>query len=179
MPQSLSQTHRISIHAPAKGATHHAFRDLKLKRISIHAPAKGATILRTKDPLCVEFQSTLPRRERHIIFVSCPSSLHFNSRSREGSDGIQQHVTLTRSIISIHAPAKGATRIFTTSWKRATFQFTLPRRERRVLCCQRRWESYFNSRSREGSDRFFLYSLLQLPRFQFTLPRRERPNDKI
>ena len=131
MPQSLSQTHRISI----------------------HAPAKGATILRTKDPLCVEFQSTLPRRERHIIFVSCPSSLHFNSRSREGSDGIQQHVTLTRSIISIHAPAKGATGSSFTA------------------CCSC---PDFNSRSREGSDHLFPHRIYTYTQFQFTLPRRER-----
>ena len=34
---------KISIHAPAKGATSEADEAVKLSHISIHAPAKGAT----------------------------------------------------------------------------------------------------------------------------------------
>ena len=56
-------------------------------------------------------------------------------------------------IISIHAPAKGATSTSTTVYCSFSFQSTLPRRERRV----ERWRylllaAYFNPRSREGSD---------------------------
>ncbi len=56
--------------------------------ISIHAPAKGAT--QGHSPLCAhhkEFQSTLPRRERHIWrYVIYSHGCNFNPRSREGSD---------------------------------------------------------------------------------------------
>ena len=55
--------------------------------ISIHAPAKGATQQKQgKDWL----------------------DMHFNPRSREGSD-VAFHAALGTYTISIHAPAKGAT----------------------------------------------------------------------
>ena len=123
----------VSIHAPAKGATcpgkssastHSRFNprsregsDLKnferagAEYVSIHAPAKGATMTDVYlSPVYIEFQSTLPRRERLVagvitagqgaVFQStlprrerrlcCPSPLAivvcFNPRSREGSD---------------------------------------------------------------------------------------------
>ena len=77
------------------------------------------------------FQSTLPRRERPAGRVDCKPVYHFNPRSREwsdptlfpffyfcfpyfnprsreGSDQSCKHITAS-GIISIHAPAKGAT----------------------------------------------------------------------
>ena len=100
-----------------------------------------------------QFQSTLPRRERPYndiqIYILCayfnprsregsdlPSSAqtwyplpYFNPRSREGSD-ITSTYRGSYSIISIHAPAKGATRISSTNSPKELFQSTLPRRER-------------------------------------------------
>ena len=58
-------------------------------------------------------------------------------------------------LISIHAPAKGATGII---------QYTLVS------------SSNFNPRSREGSDLWYLWHLLYWLLFQSTLPRRERRN---
>ena len=120
--------------------------------ISIHAPAKGATVQHgtmTKDRLFQStlprrerqrsfnmlinlriFQSTLPRRERRHECRGRCRRLHFNPRSREGSDakridGLSERTLfqstlprrerhtageqLLRNVISIHAPAKGAT----------------------------------------------------------------------
>ena len=55
-------------------------------------------------------------------------------------------------IISIHAPAKGATTIPTDTCGSTLFQSTLPRRER-LPCVQLGDERKdFNPRSREGSD---------------------------
>ena len=82
-------------------------------------------------PPITAFQSTLPRRERPCKEAGCGCfeyfnprsregsdltcngqilcSQHFNPRSREGSD--QKGLTMVRiTKISIHAPAKGATR---------------------------------------------------------------------
>ena len=56
----------ISIHAPAKGATHAAGRHSHTIPISIHAPAKGATYIEAPNPT---------------------DNYNFNPRSREGSDG--------------------------------------------------------------------------------------------
>ena len=120
--------------------------------ISIHAPAKGATHrirdLQRKD----RFQSTLPRRERHRLHLIkrsdmnfnprsregsdvaalaiCDANANFNPRSREGSDKLVFAVT-NPSNISIHAPAKGATAVPIG----------------KIIVC-----IYFNPRSREGSD---------------------------
>ena len=78
-------------------------------RISIHAPARGATLVDKIHTMTQPFQSTLPRGERHITLdVKINSSMisihapargatawlpgvsrpppHFNPRSREGSD---------------------------------------------------------------------------------------------
>ena len=80
----------ISIHAPARGATFcRCFLQL-FSSISIHAPARGATI--------------------PLLFLFFPS-MHFNPRSREGSDLALSGRYIIMRDISIHAPARGATSI--------------------------------------------------------------------
>ena len=121
--------------------------------ISIHAPAKGATFVTlSKAPNISGFQSTLPRRERPCAATGASAHAHFNPRSREGSDVvlinsiplemISIHAPakgatmvdidfISRILISIHAPAKGAT-LQPYKWQQgcSAFQSTLPRRER-------------------------------------------------
>ena len=78
---------KISIHAPAEGATSSRSADHHSVIISIHAPTEGATFCRRfSSSIRLQFQSTLPRRERHMR--PCFSKLHpdFNPRSRGGSD---------------------------------------------------------------------------------------------
>ena len=149
-----SSSSRISIHAPAKGATIKTVKEINKTPISIHAPAKGATYVDAKDYEDGEFQSTLPRRER----LSCSHSANFftrsfqstlprrerhrdrrgdrriygdfNPRSREGSDAYKW-LTPKEQAISIHAPAKGATDALPAAVLHlGEFQSTLPRRER-------------------------------------------------
>ena len=145
----------ISIHAPAKGATGHGHRScFDSMGISIHAPAKGATIFNlflcqhgfisihapAKGATCQPqhrrrrhhpFQSTLPRRERLQKAQLSELKKAFQSTlPRRERQTVRQVMTILY-IISIHAPAKGATcAICTMSGG----------------CC------YFNPRSREGSD---------------------------
>ena len=86
-------------------------------KISIHAPAKGATYLQITIPIRQQFQSTLPRRERPVR--SCQgvvSHENFNPRSREGSDISANNYSNTTAI-SIHAPAKGATTLLLLSFQ--------------------------------------------------------------
>ena len=93
---------KISIHAPAKGATTSLPQSLQIKAISIHAPAKGAT------------------DQKQIVFLK---SKNFNPRSREGSD--TEYVERTfKKYISIHAPAKGATAIL-SNFISYIFRFSL------------------------------------------------------
>ena len=78
---------------------------------------------------------------------------HFNPRSREGSDEERYTDKSLERIISIHAPAKGATPpLFVTYGLAILFQSTLPRRERPP----------------------FLRCKIAVFAFQSTLPRRER-----
>ena len=76
----------ISIHAPAKGATLSCSPVRSGEKISIHAPAKGATTYRSSHESGKRFQSTLPRRERPAAKYIFLMTIHFNPRSREGSD---------------------------------------------------------------------------------------------
>ena len=102
------------------------------------------------------FQSTLPRRERRTLTAPLIPNVDFNPRSREGSDVSPCCLLSNKKEISIHAPAKGATRFRlqflqlnsisihapakgATDFIRAIitrftlFQSTLPRRERRTI----------------------------------------------
>ena len=103
----------------------------KLMRISIHAPAKGATTCPRLHARVIGFQSTLPRRERLLTIRHSDRSCQFQSTLPRRERRINCQNTLGhprfqstlprrerrlligylnfRCIISIHAPAKGAT----------------------------------------------------------------------
>ena len=102
---------KISIHAPARGATLIQAELQQSSGISIHAPARGATIEQCHEVMSRIFQSTLPRGER------LQSPLHY-----------PLHGT-----ISIHAPARGATLIKPWHLFNYLFQSTLPRGERQDI----------------------------------------------
>ena len=100
------------------------------------------------------FQSTLPRRERRPAFMPSGTTLDFNPRSREGSDG--SCPLLSGHLCHFNPRSReGSDECTIVACIRSTeFQSTLPRRERRR---EERKSSpllpYFNPRSREGSDR--------------------------
>ena len=101
---------------------------------------------------CLQFQSTLPRRERHPDKIQSNDNRKFQStlprRERQGSTipqpkRLEFQSTLPRrerpqtvsaeinnNAISIHAPAKGATGRWAGRLVQVQFQSTLPRRER-------------------------------------------------
>ena len=76
--------------------------------VSIHAPAWGATIGLKPLILRVLFQSTLPHGERQSTFHNIAHRERFNPRSRMGSDSDLEK-ELQADVVSIHAPAWGAT----------------------------------------------------------------------
>ena len=79
---------------------------------------------------CVQFQSTLPRRERQfqLIIVSYLHHISIHAPAKGATSAAR--CIACKVDISIHAPAKGAT-LFATAWAREfAFQSTLPRRER-------------------------------------------------
>ena len=120
--------------------------------ISIHAPARGATYLPCIASLnCSAFQSTLPRGERPGFTTVKQYVQNFNPRSREGSDYLFENI-IYHALISIHAPARGATLYLNQQPAQNLFQSTLPRGERLPLT----------------------YATTKLLSFQSTLPRGER-----
>ena len=148
----------------------------------------------------MQFQSTLPRRERRYKRRYRCGFIYFNPRSHEGSDAFSIvsvssfalfQSTLPRRerlsylgalasgfMISIHAPTKGATNKYCFYSTFNKFQSTLPRRERRRGCIRSGAHTNFNPRSHEGSDCILSIFRLQFKKFQSTLPRRERPDDQ-
>ena len=151
----------------------------------------------------VLFQSTLPRGERRTFGYRglCPSD-SFNPRSREGSDPVL-HRAVATGRVSIHAPARGATRGCRPG-RLPVIAVSIHAPARGATGCQIQKRCHivsihapargatspglisnpmvnsFNPRSREGSD---LKTLLQLSSFnprlssrfnQSTLPRGER-----
>ena len=142
------------------------------------------------------FQSTLPRGERHLRREIQRQFIHnFNPRSREGSDAFFHQFDCI-SMISIRAPARGAThspiqgmlpylfqsalprgeRLFSvhTFCRYLSFQSALPRGERRIWLSALSRRNNFNPRSREGSDSVSARNGKNSTRFQSALPRGER-----
>ena len=104
--------------------------DHSKRHVSIHAPAWGATCSRCSCDCSCKFQSTHPRGVRHQYHAPRRRSNRFNPRTRVGCDFIfedQSRLLLFQSthprgvrlkdtaaerqatIVSIHAPAWGAT----------------------------------------------------------------------
>ena len=143
------------------------------------------------------FQSTLPRGERLFhSFLSRPILHYFNPRSREGSDSAvlalvpissQFQSTLPRGerrylnprivvngTISIHAPARGATKEKSAPARISSFQSTLPRGERlysgQYTCSSCAISIHAPARGATP----LLYFFYIFHQFQSTLPRGER-----
>ena len=78
---------RISIHAPAKGATNKITGSTHVWMISIHAPAKGATVSSRPGKEGVQYFNPRSREGSDGSEVYYMSEIgNFNPRSREGSD---------------------------------------------------------------------------------------------
>ena len=121
---------KISIHAPAKGATiKQLIQFCCLKKFQSTLPRRERLLLKITHQHRHRFQSTLPRRERHKKSIKADLRQNFNPRSREGSDTLLS-VAVLNADISIHAPAKGATKAVIKTTTAKKFQSTLPRRER-------------------------------------------------
>ena len=119
--------------------------------VSIHAPARGATLLQASENTPFVFQSTPPHGGRRPGDAEALQPACFNPRPRTGGDG-QRRVVNVGSRVSIHAPARGATRTRNGYGYGMMFQSTPPhggRRDQQTSPCPR---SRFNPRPRTGGD---------------------------
>ena len=151
---------------------------LHFPSISIHAPARGATAgITATQNLSQDFN---PRSREGSDTVCSPfviSSQYFNPRSREGSDLPSWCIWSMASIISIHAPARGATKVTVHfNQNHSNISIHAPARgatgdAKDIWLAVRN----FNPRSREGSDIQPTRNKRETAdKFQSTLPRGER-----
>ena len=121
--------------------------------ISIYAPAWGATLRGGLKTDAGRFQSTHPRGVR--LFVACRFSAaqYFNPRTRVGCDNYFRENCYYPALISIHAPAWGATeRDDLRDEISDIFQSTHPRGVRLSTLQHARVLLHFNPRTRVGCD---------------------------
>ena len=164
---------RVSIHAPARGATQDDKRIAVIDDVSIHAPARGATsstsrtnlptmfqsthphgVRRGRKWICsglMEFQSTHPHGVRQKIIEPIKHRYSFNPRTRTGCDVTLPIVGQDREV-SIHAPARGATFRTALRMMSVKFQSTHPHGVRPVPSALSVGTESFNPRTRTGCD---------------------------
>ena len=128
-------------------------RRVPCQQVSIHAPTRGATLTSRGIVIALKFQSTPPREGRlnnfdalskGVLFQSTPpregrhntarkvkARTSFNPRPHaRGDPGIS--FLFVVSVVSIHAPTRGATqRLYNQGQLRHQFQSTPPREGRR------------------------------------------------
>ena len=140
---------------PREGGDYHPILRAQSIVISIHAPARGATLTSSGLSWILSFQSTPPRGGRLVSVSIVVPAAYFNPRPREGGD---YHPILRAQsiVISIHAPARGA-----------TMQIPM------ALTCK----PNFNPRPREGGDVTEEDAVGDQWLFQSTPPRGGRPAD--
>jgi len=100
----------VSIHAPARGATGPRRAVLGVVEVSIHAPARGATrcpCTATDLGSCFNPRARAGRDTSSYSFLVTSSC--FNPRARAGRDA-SINAPSNDCEVSIHAPARGATR---------------------------------------------------------------------
>ncbi len=116
----------VSIHAPTRGATSNTPSRPTKRAVSIHAPTRGAT------PAGAGYRGGLSFNPRAHAGRDrpCPTQLstscRFNPRAHAGRDHSAGQRLFT-SMVSIHAPTRGATTFRAFPFRLSWFQSTRPR----------------------------------------------------
>ena len=129
-PRPCRSSPLVSIHAPAKGATR-CWRAFRGRPSCFNSRAReGRDFVGLFEDRVYCFQFTRPRRARPAFLRDEAPAVRFNSRAREGRDLLSDVASSISRLVSIHAPAKGATQSTQGKDPRKEFQFTRPRRAR-------------------------------------------------
>ena len=143
--------------------------------ISIHAPTRGATLIIRSCYLLIQFQSTLPQGERQGKLDGAIAEYEFQSTLPQGERQHPDQTAYQQHTISIHAPTRGATIVYTTYSNVCTISIHAPTRGatgiRLVVRCVL---GDFNPRSHKGSDDGRSQTSPLNYEFQSTLPQGER-----
>ena len=109
-------------------------------------------------------------------FPICPMMCSFNSRARKGRD-FELNADQDLERVSIHAPARGATKTKSLNRRRRSFNSRARKGRDQKTHGIFAIGDGFNSRARKGRDKDFRRGLKTEIKFQFTRPqgaRRER-----
>ncbi len=172
----MGQERFVSIHAPARGATHRngnviinhfcfnprarAGRDTSQRQchnqplLFQSTRPRGARLNSFSISVgSIWFQSTRPRGARRYDRVKAIRTLCFNPRARAGRDSEQSFSARVNSVVSIHAPARGATSDHIIKKGVFLFQSTRPRGARPFTSFRTAVLIHcFNPRARAGRD---------------------------
>ena len=148
--------------------------------ISIYATAKAATKKLFNSGRLTEFQSTLPRRQRHVLLGHCvmhmPISIYATAKAAT-QGAIEDELTFA---ISIYATAKAATSFHKARIKLVIISIYATAKAATGLATEAiAGIADFNLRYREGSDIIGDVSSIPNSIFQSTLPRRQRRLAKV
>src|SRR5271166_1655784 len=146
---------RVSIHAPAGGATSSpAPASAECARFNPRPRRGGDMIVKSYEGKIREFQSTPPQGGRRIDRWTALASLMFQSTPPQGGRRIATRYRPAERAVSIHAPAGGATQNSSTG--RADRRCFNPRPRRggdpEQRCCRITQSVCFNPRPRRGGD---------------------------
>ena len=143
----------VSIHAPTWGATSGLSVTIARIHVSIHALTRGATNVSLFSCSQSMFQSTHPLGVRQLLcdvsFTHSVVSIH--APTRGATEEIQEKQRIAR--VSIHAPTRGATYGFGKDFNTTMlFQSTHPLGVRRRSAGGERKDKCFNPRTHSGCD---------------------------
>ena len=166
----------VSIHAPTKGAT--LSREMKLKiRTSFNPRShEGSDLPWTMQAWhCGGFNPRSHEGSDRVIALLLRRRNGFNPRSHEGSDYTMDNFRADVQV-SIHAPTKGATRVYLLTTRSIRFN---PRShegsDRNTSDCGRKYSVSIHAPTKGATCTSLLR--LYLRQFQSTLPRRERRHE--
>ena len=168
---------RVSIHAPARGATgNQGFRKLFIQVFQSTRPRGARPSLWATSCSRCGFQSTRPRGARQPGYQKHAHGEQFQSTRPRGARPARRDYQPAHRQVSIHAPARGATSFLplTESWM-SWFQSTRPRGARHENDSADKQLLCFNPRAREGRDVVGCVNGLEVRMFQSTRPRGARP----
>ena len=166
----------VSIHAPARGATQHSSVSSRVHVVSIHAPARGATAtprLRSTATSCFNPRAREGRDYPRHPFMR--KSFKFQSTRPRGARPWADAHPYAIVLVSIHAPARGATTHMPKTLTAFAFQSTRPRGARPSRSFWPICRRLFQSTRPRGARHVPLWSSAAGFRFQSTRPRGARP----
>ena len=143
--------------------------------VSIHAPARGATSLSEVTVTSSVFQSTHPQGVRRLALCARVLQCCFNPRTRKGCD-LSLIDSSGNNYVSIHAPARGATKVDWSQEATEWFQSTHPQGVRRKSSSVYTRFYEFQSTHPQGVRRTAMKEKALKVLFQSTHPQGVRPH---